>query len=70
MILDAMKCTHSLSSPAAHIILHKGQLYAVLSSWVDCRWFGLWRQYFLEGALGASGLCFAMQVSYLVNCIS
>ncbi len=69
MILDAMKCTHSLSSPAAHII-HKGQLYAVLSSWVDCRWFGLWRQYFLEGALGASGLCFAMQVSYLINFIS
>ena len=67
---EGMKCSCSLCSSAAHIILLKEQLFAVLSSWVDCRWFGLWRQYFLEGALGASGLCFAMQVSYVIKCIS
>ncbi|DBA96327.1 TPA: hypothetical protein ACH3X3_002504 [Trebouxia sp. C0006] len=42
--------------------LHADFNHMVLSSWVDCRWFGVWRQYFLEGAVGASGLCFAMQV--------
>ncbi|DBB01243.1 TPA: hypothetical protein ACH3X1_001113 [Trebouxia sp. C0004] len=45
----------------ASLALSSHGLY-VLSSWVDCCWFGLWRQYFLEGAVGASGLGFAMQV--------
>ncbi|KAL0047259.1 hypothetical protein WJX82_011023 [Trebouxia sp. C0006] len=49
------------AATAASLTLSSHSLY-VLSSWVDCRWFGVWRQYFLEGAVGASGLCFAMQV--------
>lgn len=48
-----------------HIRFLTRHMIAVLSSWLDCRWFGLWRQYFLEASVGSSGLCFAMQVSEL-----
>lgn len=53
----------SAQQPVYHPLLR----HAVLLSWLDFRCFGMWRPYFQECAVGASGLCFALQVQSVVG---
>lgn len=66
LVISSTYLEHNLTrtkfaATTASLALSSHSLY-VLVSWVDCRWFGMWQKYFLQSAVGASGLCFAMQV--------